>query len=55
MSKFSGIDTKIFIDRKSLFYDAYDQIMNKSPYELKKNLCIKYKNELGIDAGGLLR
>jgi len=45
----------IYIDRKSIFYDAYYQIMNKSPYELKRRLIIKYKGEEGIDAGGLLR
>jgi len=46
---------EIFINRKSLFSNAYDQIMNKNPYELKKTLCIKYIGEIGIDAGGLLR
>jgi len=29
--------------------------MNKSPLELKKRLCIKYKGEIGRDYGGLLR
>jgi len=45
----------IFIDRKNLFFDAYDQIMSKSPAELKTILNIKFKGEEGIDAGGLLR
>jgi len=48
-------DLKIFINRKSLFYDAYDQIMNKSPHDLKNRLRIIYKEEKGMDAGGLLR
>jgi len=50
-------DLKLYIsiNRKSLFYDAYDQIINESPYELKKKLRIKYIEESGIDAGGLLR
>jgi len=48
-------DFEIFINRKNLFYDTYDQIMNKNPFELKKKLHIKYKGEEGIDAGGLLR
>ena len=36
-------DLEIFINRKNLFYDTYDQIMNKTPFELKKKLHIKYK------------
>jgi len=47
--------SKIYIDRKSLFYDAYAQIMNKTPFELKKGFSIKYIGEEGVDAGGLLR
>jgi len=46
---------EILIDRKSLFYDTYDQIMYRSHHELKKRLCIKYIGEEGLDAGGLLR
>jgi len=46
---------KIYIDRKSLFYDAYNQIMNKSVYKLKKGFHIKYIGEEGMDYGGLLR
>jgi len=29
--------------------------MNKTPQELKKRLKILYKDEEGVDAGGLLR
>jgi len=54
MSTYSS-KLELFIDRKTLFSDAYDQIMNKEYYELKKRLCIKYIGEEGIDAGGLLR
>jgi len=46
---------EIIIGRKSLFYDAYDQIMNKSPLELKKRLRIKYIGEDSVDDGSLLR
>ena len=46
---------KILINRKSLFFDAYDQIMSRRPYELMRGLSIKYKEEEGIDSGGLLR
>jgi len=46
---------EIFINRKTLFYDAYYQFMNKSPQELKRRLYIKYIGEEGVDAGGLLR
>jgi len=46
---------EILINRKNLFYEAYYHIMNKNPFELKKNLKIKYKEEEGIDARGLLK
>jgi len=46
---------EITIDRKNLFYDTYYQIMNKNPFELKKRLIITFKEEEGIDFGGLLR
>jgi len=45
----------IFINRENLFYDAYNQIMSKSPLELRNKLCITYLGERGIDLGGLLR
>ena len=47
--------TGIEVHRSNLFNDAYNGIMNKSPYELKKILRVKYIGEIGIDAGGLLR
>jgi len=50
-----NLNLNIYINRKSLFYDAYYQIMRKSPLELKSRLRIKYKGEEGLDAGGLLR
>jgi len=46
---------KLLIRRNHLFEDAYKAIMNKTPYELKKNLYIKYLNEKGSDSGGLKR
>ena len=46
---------KIFINRKTLFFDAYDQIMYKSSQELKQKLYIKYIGEKGVDASGLLK
>ena len=45
----------LYIDRKYLLYDAYDQIIEKNTMELKKRLNIVYKEEDGVDAGGLLR
>jgi len=48
-------DLEISIDRKNLFYDAYENIMNENSRYLKKRLNIKYKKEEGIDIGGLLR
>jgi len=48
-------DLDIFISRKNLFNGAYDQIMSLNPNKLKERLHIKYEEEVGIDAGGLLR
>jgi len=46
---------KIEVNRNDIFRDAFNDIMTKSPQELKKRLTIIYKEEEGIDAGGLLR
>jgi len=48
-------NTPLTINRNNLYYDAYSNIMKKSPYDLKKRLHIHYLGEKGIDAGGLLR
>jgi len=53
--KVINADTNFEIKRDELFNNAYYQIMNKSPEELKKRLRIKYIGEEGKDAGGLLR
>jgi len=55
ISSIFGPNLNIYIDRKSLFYDAHNEIMNKSVYELKKGFNIKYMGEIGVDCGGLLR
>ncbi|ORX62479.1 HECT-domain-containing protein [Anaeromyces robustus] len=55
MKMINNSETRIIINRNNLFNDAFTKIMNKSPEELKKLLRIKYKDEEGIDAGGLLR
>ena len=47
--------TIIEIDRNNIFRDAFYGIMTKSPQELKNRLTIIYKDEEGMDAGGLLR
>ncbi|ORY41489.1 HECT-domain-containing protein [Neocallimastix californiae] len=54
MEKNSGTED-IYIRRKCLFEDSYYAIMNRTSYELKKNLKIKYRDEDGTDAGGLKR
>eukprot|EP00833_Pecoramyces_ruminatium_P008616 jgi/Orpsp1_1/1182648/evm.model.c7180000082111.1 len=54
MKIFNG-NTSIFVNRKSIFNDAFNCVMNKSPVDLKRRLKITYQNEEGIDAGGLLR
>jgi len=48
-------DLTIYINRSKLLYDAYDQIMYRTPLELTRRLCIVYIGEEGIDTGGLLR
>jgi len=53
--KFIDSNTIVVLNRKYLFRDAFTGIMSKSPQELKKRLRIVYKNEDGVDAGGLLR
>jgi len=45
----------IFINRNNLFYDTYEYIINANSSELKKRLKIKYIEEEGVDAGGLLK
>lgn len=52
---FSESNTFIFVDRNSLFHDAINGIMQKTPQELKKRLRIVYNGEEGVDTGGLLR
>jgi len=46
---------EIEVNRNNIFGDAFNGIMNKSSQELKKRLTIIFKEEEGIDAGGLLR
>jgi len=53
--KIINSDTVIVVDKDALFRDAFNDIMVKSPEELRKRLKIIYKQEEGIDAGGLLR
>jgi len=53
--KIRNCRTLITINRNKLYSEAYDNIMNKSPSSLKGGLKIKYTDEKGIDAGGLLR
>jgi len=45
----------ININRENLFNDAFNRIIRYTPSELKRRLKIKYRNEEGEDAGGLLR
>eukprot|EP00833_Pecoramyces_ruminatium_P000258 jgi/Orpsp1_1/1174290/evm.model.c7180000049570.1 len=44
-------ETTISLRRLDLFAEAYYNIENKSPEELKKRLKINYEGETGIDAG----
>jgi len=47
--RFINTYTVILVDRKYLFRDAFNGIMNKSSKELKRKLKIEYKKEKGID------
>ncbi len=51
----TDINTIIEVERNNLFNDAFNSIMNKFPQELKGRLKIRYSEEEGLDAGGLLR
>jgi len=46
---------KMEVNRNGMFEDAYDIIMNNLPSTFNKRLRIKYTDEDGIDAGGLLK
>ncbi len=50
-----NVNLIIYIRRERIFFDAYDEIMNKTLSELKKRLRINYLGEYSTDAGGLLR
>lgn len=45
----------ISVRRSHLFEDSYDQIMDQRPAKLKRRLNIYFKDEEGLDAGGLSR
>eukprot|EP00833_Pecoramyces_ruminatium_P010907 jgi/Orpsp1_1/1184939/evm.model.c7180000091664.1 len=45
----------IKVNRNNLFNDAYNNIMSRPPKDFKNILRIEYKEEEGLDAGGLLR
>jgi len=47
--------TVIEINRNNIFENAFNEIMIKSPQELKKRPLIIYEGEEGVDVGGLLR
>jgi len=48
-------NTKLNINRNDIFNDSFNEIMSKTPEQLKNRLVIHYNREEGIDAGGLLR
>ena len=43
------------VTRNDVFEDSYRQIMNMRPRDLKKRLMIKFKDEEGLDYGGVAR
>ncbi|CAD2088837.1 E3 ubiquitin-protein ligase, putative [Plasmodium vinckei brucechwatti] len=46
---------KLNIRREKVFTDSYYQLRNKSGNDLKGKLVVTFKNEEGVDAGGLTR
>jgi hypothetical protein len=46
---------ELTIRRSEIFPDSYNQLISKSPAELKGKLRIKFKDEEGYDAGGVAR
>ena len=49
------IPLRLNIRRKEIFMDCFNNIMNKTPSQLKGKLQIKFNGEDGDDAGGLAR
>lgn len=45
----------IRVRRKDIFQDSYNQIINKTPEELRGKLQVEFNGEEGNDAGGLTR
>ncbi|KAI9314613.1 hypothetical protein BX666DRAFT_2020196 [Dichotomocladium elegans] len=45
----------ISVRRDHILEDAYDQVMRKSPHELRKRLMIQFQGEDGLDYGGVSR
>jgi len=48
-------ENKISINRNNIFGDSFNEIMQLSPYDMRKILRVRYIGEHGVDAGGLLR
>lgn len=48
-------DLKIKVSRENLIHDTIDQLQNKDPSQLKKELKVKFLNEEAVDEGGVKR
>eukprot|EP00123_Amoebidium_parasiticum_P018064 comp24090_c0_seq1/m.43425 comp24090_c0_seq1/g.43425 ORF comp24090_c0_seq1/g.43425 comp24090_c0_seq1/m.43425 type:complete len:807 (-) comp24090_c0_seq1:650-3070(-) len=48
-------ECKLFVTRDNIFQDSYEQIMTCQPHDLKKRLMITFKDEEGLDYGGVAK
>jgi ubiquitin-protein ligase E3 A len=48
-------DLKIKVSRENLIHDTIEQLQNKDPSQLKKELKVKFINEEAVDEGGVKR
>uniref|UniRef100_A0A5K3F3P8 HECT-type E3 ubiquitin transferase n=1 Tax=Mesocestoides corti TaxID=53468 RepID=A0A5K3F3P8_MESCO len=48
-------DEPVVVSRERIFEDSYSRLHRKSPAEWKRKFVIRFQNEEGQDAGGLLR
>jgi len=53
--KIKSVYTHITVKRRTLFNDAYQEIMKITPQNLRNELSIVFLGEKGVDCGGLLR
>jgi atrophin-1 interacting protein 5 (WW domain-containing E3 ubiquitin protein ligase 1) len=46
---------KIHVNRQTLFEDSFHQVMRSQAFELRRRLYVVFRDEEGLDYGGLAR